>query len=433
MRPPFTTEGTEELTQLKREHGEMFSKYFLKKISVSCLYFLCALCGLSTAACGRKGPPLPPLVRLPSAVGAYAAKRLGDAVVLQFTIPVANTDNSRPAELDRIEVYAHTGPLPTPADFLRYGTLVGNIPVKSPEGAAPGDVLPGLDQGTKASVSETITAAQMEIGQMPIVRNARAPSFLPAALSNLETPGTVNAPPPLMRYYVTVGTSRRNRRGAFSAPLGVPLVSPSAAPGGLNLQYTQEAVSLAWAPTPPVEDVYASAVAYNVYETQDPGAASETGGTTPMKPPVNPVPLTTPAFTDARIEFGVRRCYVVRSVRIVWSMSIESAALPPACLTPVDTFPPAAPRSLAAVTSENAVSLIWEPGADKDLAGYLVLRGEAPGEKLAPLTPAPVKETTYRDTTVKPGVSYVYAVVAVDTATPPNLSEYSNRAQADVR
>jgi hypothetical protein len=171
-------------------------------------------------------------------------------------------------------------------------------------------------------------------------------------------------------------------------------------------------------------------VAYNVYEVEDPGATGTTGGTTP---PVNPVPLTTPAFTDARIEFGIRRCYVVRSVRMVWSMSIESVASPPVCLTPVDTFPPAAPRSLAAVTSENAVSLIWEPNTDKDLAGYLVLRGEAPGEKLAPVTPDPVKETTYRDTTVKPGVSYVYAVVAVDTATPPNRSEYSNRAQAEVR
>jgi hypothetical protein len=367
---------------------------------------------------------------LPAVVGGYTAKRVGDAVVLQFTIPVANTDKSSPAELDRVEVYAHTGPLPTPADFLRYGALVGNIPVKSSAGPAPGDVPHGLDQGAKASFSETITAAQMEIGQMPIVRNARAPSLVPAAPSDLETPGTVNAPPPLMRYYVAVGTSRRNRRGAFSAAAGVPLVSPPATPGGLNSQYTQEAVSLAWAPSAPVEDVYASAVAYNVYEVEDPGATGTTGGTTP---PVNPVPLTTPAFTDARIEFGIRRCYVVRSVRMVWSMSIESAASPPVCLTPVDTFPPAAPRSLAAVTSENAVSLIWEPNTDKDLAGYLVLRGEAPGEKLAPVTPDPVKETTYRDTTVKPGVSYVYAVVAVDTATPPNRSEYSNRAQAEVR
>jgi hypothetical protein len=36
-----------------------------------------------------------------------------------------------------------------------------------------------------------------------------------------------------------------------------------------------------------------------------------------------------------------------------------------------------------------------------------------------------VRENTYRDTTVTAGVTYVYAVVAVDAASPPNLSAQS--------
>ena len=47
------------------------------------------------------------------------------------------------------------------------------------------------------------------------------------------------------------------------------------------------------------------------------------------------------------------------------------------CITPADTFPPAAPTSLAAVGSEGAINLIWEPSPGADLAGYIVLRGEA--------------------------------------------------------
>jgi hypothetical protein len=61
------------------------------------------------------------------------------------------------------------------------------------------------------------------------------------------------------------------------------------------------------------------------------------------------------------------------------------------------------------------------------------LRGEAPGDTLQPLTPEPVKETRYQDRAIQPGVLYVYAIVAVDRATPPNKSAPSNRAQETAR
>ena len=51
---------------------------------------------------------------------------------MQFTVPTLNTDGSSPADLRRIEVYGHTGPLPTPADFLKYGTLVASIDIAEP-------------------------------------------------------------------------------------------------------------------------------------------------------------------------------------------------------------------------------------------------------------------------------------------------------------
>jgi hypothetical protein len=62
-----------------------------------------------------------------------------------------------------------------------------------------------------------------------------------------------------------------------------------------------------------------------------------------------------------------------------------------------------------------------------------VLRGEVPGETLQPLTPAPIRDTTFRDTTAKPGVRYVYAIVAVDSATPPNTSAQSTRVEETAR
>ena len=68
-----------------------------------------------------------------------------------------------------------------------------------------------------------------------------------------------------------------------------------------------------------------------------------------------------------------------------------------------------------------------------DLAGYVVLRGEAAGGELLPLFEAPLRESTYRDTAAKPGVRYAYAVVAVDKATPPNRSSLSNRVEETAR
>jgi fibronectin type 3 domain-containing protein len=79
------------------------------------------------------------------------------------------------------------------------------------------------------------------------------------------------------------------------------------------------------------------------------------------------------------------------------------------------------------------MNLGWDANTEADLAGYVVLRGEAPGDTLQPLTPAPIAATSYEDKTVKPGVRYVYVIVAVDKATPPNRSAPSTRLEETAR
>jgi hypothetical protein len=153
-----------------------------------------------------------------------------------------------------------------------------------------------------------------------------------------------------------------------------------------------------------------------------------------MPTPLNAEPLATLTFDDPRVEFGLERCYEVRTVEAAGTLlTVESDPSPPVCVTAVDTFPPAAPANLAAVGSEGAINLIWDPSSDPDLAGYVVLRGEAGGGTLAAITPAPIKETTYRDAAVTRGTRYVYAVVALDTASPQNVSVESNRVEETAR
>ncbi|HYT73680.1 MAG TPA: fibronectin type III domain-containing protein, partial [Vicinamibacterales bacterium] len=120
-----------------------------------------------------------------------------------------------------------------------------------------------------------------------------------------------------------------------------------------------------------------------------------------------------------------------RAVATVGTAIIEGDPSDPMCVTPKDTFPPAPPKGLTAVGGPGAINLIWDANAEPDLGGYLVLRGDAPGDTLQPLTPQPIRETRYTDSSVKPGVGYVYAVIAVDKA--GNKSAASNRVQEAAR
>jgi hypothetical protein len=130
------------------------------------------------------------------------------------------------------------------------------------------------------------------------------------------------------------------------------------------------------------------------------------------------------------VSWGVERCYIVRTVEVVGDVPIESDAPPAACAKLVDTFPPAPPKELHAVAGEGSINLIWEPNTEKDVAGYLVLRGVSPGEHFEALTPKPIPEARYTDD-VKPGIRYVYAVQAVDRV--GNVSEMSNRVEETAR
>jgi len=85
---------------------------------------------------------------------------------------------------------------------------------------------------------------------------------------------------------------------------------------------------------------------------------------------------------------------------------------------------------LQAISGEGRVDLIWEPSNEKDLAGYVVLRGGSPTDKLEPITPVPIQVPTFTDT-VQAGVRFWYAVQAIDKA--GNVSPLSDRKNEAAR
>ena len=78
----------------------------------------------------------------------------------------------------------------------------------------------------------------------------------------------------------------------------------------------------------------------------------------------------------------------------------------------VDTTPPAIPTGLAATAGTGSVTLTWSPNAESDLAGYRVYRNGA----ASPLNSTLLTGASYADSALTNGITYSYAVTAVDTS-----------------
>jgi hypothetical protein len=414
---------------------------------------------LLTVACGKSGPPLPPLVKLPAAPANIVAERRGTAVDVQFTVPVANTDGTRPANVERVDVYAITGPESITDDqIFKHGLKVASVTVKAPrdpdQAAEPDDpdAIPeqpageGLDQGTLAHVGEQLTTDSLVAFDPSTDKSARKDNRKPEQADvarPLMGPRTV----PASRTYVGVGISTRGKKGPLSKRVTVPLVPPPPVPGQPTIKYDEKAITVEWQPVakgaPPAapagDDVlpstpigqYEPAIAYHVYDVALADAQPATADTKPIGALVRltQTPVADAKFDDTRIAWGEKRCYAVRTIETIGGLTIESDASPAECKTLTDTFPPAAPANLQAVAAEGAISLIWDASPEKDLAGYLVLRAVGNGP-LETMTDMPIPDPRFHDD-VKAGLLFTYLVKAVDKA--GNVSAASNKVEETAR
>ena len=403
-------------------------------------------------ACGKSGPPLPPLVKVPVAPAGLTAERRGRDVALQFSAPTANTDGTKPANVERVEVYGFTGPSAiTDDELLKLGSKVASVTVRAPKdpdtatepdepAEEPELEEEGVDQGATVHVDEELTDASYQRVVIP-GRRKEAPRQSAAEGPLLGPPNVLPS-----RLYVAVGFNKRGRKGPLSKRVTVPLVSPPAPPGAPTIEYDEHVVRVAWgaSPSAPVPEsggesslpsraigMSIQAIAYNVYDVSpriEKTSGAQDAGAAEMR--LTMAPVSVRQYDDTRIEWGVTRCYVVRAVETAAGLSLESDALPPVCKTLVDTFPPRPPKELKVIATSGAMSLIWEPNDEPDLAGYFIVRGVWPGERLERITPEPIREATFNDT-VMAGNRYVYAVQAVDRA--GNVSEMSGRVDETAR
>jgi len=307
--------------------------------------------------------------------------------------PPSTAPDPRPGPGDRVTfVEQLTEEKLTPAPAARGSGLAAR------SGASPA---PGSDPGAGRSPGSEPTARPPTSG---------------AAGADPAAPGPESTHP--ARVYAIRPVTRGGRSGEPHR-LAVPLVPLPPPPTDIAARSTEQSVIIEW--KPPTREEEKSTVAFNVYGDRKDAA------------PLNPAPISASKFEVQGVKFGEERCFVVRTVEAVQNVAIESDPPEPACVTPKDIFPPAAPKGLQAVAAPDAIRLSWDANTEADLAGYLVLRGEAPGATLQPITPQPIPDPAYIDKAVTPGVVYVYAVIALDKATPAHASGPTERQEATAR
>ena len=338
---------------------------------------------LALGACGKKGPPLPPLRSYPEAVPRISSRQIGDRVVLSFPRPTTRTDGTPLAPDTEIDILMTARePAPRrPMEFTQNPDVTWAIPRAEWDAYA---------QGRRLDVG-------ISLGRIA---------------TSLRLPETATLKGRKLSFLILVVEGGR-KHSAPSEIESFPLCEAPPAPAGGAIEVVEEGLRLSWSPPAP-----AGAFRYVIYRREEGGPMPDT--------PITPSPLETTTYLDTSAVLGKPYRYVARVLS--GALHCESADSTEMSATRVDTFPPAPPEGLAAVVENGAIRLFWRPNREPDLYGYRVYRTEGGGAEWKLLTPDEITTTSYTDRDVTAGVVYSYAVTARDGAAPPNESGKSQPA-----
>jgi hypothetical protein len=334
------------------------------------------------SACGKKGPPLPPIRTLPAAVRDLNLSQIGQDVLIGAVLPSDGTDGE-PLE-DPVTVRVLRMPM---TDTLRPGRvsaryLLGQFRKQAEvvvvlEGddllrAAPGGRLRAIDRRPRASASG---ASGRYLYSVMVVDGSGQESRMPL-------------------------------------PRSIETIDPIPPPAQLEIETAEGEVRLSWRSGVP------GGVGYNVYRRS-------AGEADYSRLPLNRTVVTATSLVDTGFSYGEEYRYVVRALIVPEPPTRESANSNEAKTRPVDIYPPAPPGGVAASAEGSVIKIYWFPNAEPDLGGYKIYRREETAGPFILIGEAEPAETAFVDDTARPGVRYDYVVTAVDGTTPPNESELS--------
>ncbi len=358
------------------------------------IIFSVALAGLflAAAACGKKGGILPPFVYAPQKPENLKAVQRGQHIVLDWMNPASYVDGRPLADLAGIEIW-----MCETAGSLQAG--VPELAVEEFEAKARKLTVIG-----SAEMSPPSSIKEFPKKEGPAATITKAPPAKEQVFEYLLAEYDLKAA--RLIFAVRVKEARKGRLSEFSDFASVspqPLPMP---PGNVQARVFEDRIEVSWEAPPENFDHSRPArlKGYNVYRIDS----------SDMLQRLNPGLVQEEKFADANFLFGQTVRYFIRAAAAEVGPILESDDSATVEVTPLDIFPPAAPLGLTAVRGADFITLIWDPGPEKDLAGYKVWRREAGQSPFAPLTAETILENTYTDSAVEKDKRYEYAITALD-------------------
>jgi hypothetical protein len=340
-------------------------------------------------ACATIAPPLPPSLELPKPPSDLRATRRGDRVTLTWTAPAVTTDRQTARSVGPTRICRGIG-----QPLTQCGTSIGE---------APAELAPNAPQLSKAKGTR---------------------SYADTLPSQLQTDD-----PSRFVTYAVEALNAGGRGAGLSNQVRISLARTLPPPHDFSASVTGQGVVLHWtSDISPADSAPPTHYLYRIYRRLEGGQEQILAGQVPVGSERS---IT---FIDSNIEWERSYEYHAGIVTVIASdnkpeTQVEGDDTPEVKVFAHDTFPPAVPSGLQAVSSgpgqKTFVDLVWAPVSDVDLDGYNVYRHEE-GSAPIKLNAEPLKTPAYRDLTVSPGKTYSYSVSAIDVR--GNESAHSEEA-----
>ena len=319
-------------------------------------------------ACGKQGPPAPPLRAVPAPTSDLAVVQQGPRLLLSFSYPQVTPAGTALEGISAVEVLEVSRP--------------------ASEGKAP--PLDSRQFEAAAKLAQRLEGADLTAATDGDRINVLLP--LPEA--------AVGTAPPA-QYFAVRTFGKNGDRSDLSNVASLVPKAPPAAPERVIVTARGDGILVEWT------GVEGATAGYNIYRRSSRERAHG-----------RPIHVAGPqerSWLDTTARFGESYIYTVTALSQQEPV-VESAITSEHEVRYQDRFPPPPPADLVVLAEPGRVRLVWRSSEADDLAGYVVYRREGDAGEFTRLTTQPLEAAEFMDTSVQSGRSYSYRVTAVDQA-----------------